>query len=91
MQQQASASGSTAIGVSDGVLRIGDVSVPVRTGGAAHLVPEPGREATQASEGWSVEGVNRLQGAIVRTHLNNLHSIPQGPPPRVLLGANFRS
>ena len=32
--------------------------------------------------GWSVANVNRLQGAIVRTHLNNLHSIPQDCPHR---------
>jgi hypothetical protein len=31
---------------------------------------------------WSVENVNSLQGAIVRTHFNNLHSIPQDCPHR---------
>ena len=44
------------------------------------------RPATSADSdvdfAWSVENVNSLQNAIVRTHLNNLHSIPQDCPHR---------
>lgn len=38
--------------------------------------------ASEADSTWSVENVNSLQDAIVRTHLNNLHSIPQDCPHR---------
>ena len=63
--------------------------------GAVKLVPlsAPETEATtdadtgagqgaDSADGWSVGNINALQNAIVRTHFNNLHSIPQDCPHR---------
>lgn len=56
--------------------------------GSARLVPKKsedhhagGEEAT-SSEGWSTHNLNELHASIVRTQLNNLHSIPQDCPHR---------
>ena len=51
--------------------------------GAARLFAVEGNTSTAArSSGWSVDTVNALQKSIVRTHLNNLHSIPTDCPHR---------
>ena len=44
--------------------------------------PNPTERAHAGSRGWSVANVNALQTSIVRTHLNNLHSVPQDCPHR---------
>lgn len=40
------------------------------------------QQQDNASKHWSAANINALQHAVVRTHLNNLHSIPQDCPHR---------
>ena len=68
-------------------VRLWPLHSDVAVRGAARLVAASGDTDAAAAAAvpgtaWSVSNINRLQSAIVRTHLNNLHSIPQDCPHR---------
>ena len=44
--------------------------------------PSSSQPLSVTAPGWSVDNINALQTSIVRTHLNNLHSIPTDCPHR---------
>jgi hypothetical protein len=51
--------------------------------GSARLVAKSADAAgDEASEGWSTRNLNELHASIVRTQLNNLHSVPEDCPHR---------
>eukprot|EP01050_Picozoa_sp_SAG11_P009964 SAG11_NODE_975_length_6331_cov_4.407895_2_plen_1251_part_00 len=55
--------------------------VAARSGVVLHEAP-PGERADESAVAWSVQNLNALQKMIVRTQLNNLHSVPQDCPHR---------